>query len=136
PGRDGLIHSGKELFGNFTPQPPSANPNGYIALAHFDKPENGGNGDGIIDSRDAVFTRLRLWIDENHDGISQPGELHSLPELAVFSVALGYRESRRVDRYGNEFRYRGRINATDRQEDSSEANPTVYDVFLVEAGKR
>jgi hypothetical protein len=134
PGADGLVHNGKQLFGNFTPQPPSANPNGYIALAQYDKPENGGNGDGIIDSLDAVFSSLRLWIDENHDGICQANELHRLSELGVVSISLKYRESRRIDRYGNEFRYRGRINVTSQQENESQTDPIIYDVFLI-AGK-
>jgi hypothetical protein len=71
---------------------------------------NGGNGDGIIDSRDAVYSKILLWIDANHDGISQPNELHSLPELGVFSISLKYRYSRFVDHYGNSFLYKGTLN--------------------------
>jgi hypothetical protein len=135
PATDGLVHNGKELFGNFTPQPQSSHPNGFLALAEYDRPENGGNGDGIIDERDQVFSQLRLWIDENHDGICQPQELHTLQELGFFSISLKYRESRRTDRYGNQFRYRGRINVTDQQEDGSPADPTVYDVFFTEINR-
>ncbi|HKF20544.1 MAG TPA: hypothetical protein VKE93_03180 [Candidatus Angelobacter sp.] len=136
PGSDGLVHSGKELFGNFTSQPQSAHPNGFIALAQFDKPENGGNGDGIIDEKDEVFSKLRLWIDENHDGICQPQELHRLPELGVFSLDLNYSESRRTDQFGNQFRYKSRINPGERKDardhlDAASPGRWTYDVFLV-----
>jgi hypothetical protein len=60
PGADGLVHNGMQLFGDFTPQPASDHPNGFAALAVYDDPKNGGNGDGVIDSRDAIFASLRL----------------------------------------------------------------------------
>ncbi|MGA8489091.1 MAG: hypothetical protein WB711_01630 [Terriglobales bacterium] len=127
---NGRIDSGKELFGNFTAQPKSDDPNGFLALAEFDKLENGGNGDGIIDEHDAVFSHLLLWIDENHDGISQPNELHQLSELGVHSLALRYSESRRTDQYGNEFRYKSAINP-DPQDGHSKDGRWIYDVFFM-----
>ena len=82
----------------------------------------------MIDQNDQIFSSLRLWLDENHDGICQPGELHTLPELGVFSISLSYSLSHRVDDFGNVFRYWANINSGVSGE--SGVGRKAYDVFL------
>jgi hypothetical protein len=119
---NGKIDGGKELFGNFTD--PDCD-NGYCALAKYDS-----NGDGVIDWRDPIYSKLVLWIDANHDGVSQPEELHTLPELGVFSIGLKYRHEPLYDLFRNSFRYRGVLNP-DLIDGTSRDGRYTYDVFFV-----
>jgi hypothetical protein len=107
---NGKIDDGTELFSNFTPNSGfGSNKNGYNALAFYDRPVNGGNGDGWIDKSDAVFSKLLLWVDKNHNGISESDELFTLPQLGITRISLGYKESKWSDAYGNMFRYRAQV---------------------------
>lgn len=103
---NGVIDNGSELFGNATPQPeaPPSNYNGYAALTIFDWREFGGNDNGVIDAGDDVYDSLRLWRDVNHDGVSQPAELLSLPANDI-TIQVTYRVTATFDAVGNWLRY-------------------------------
>ena len=106
---NGRIEDGAELFGDGSIQVASGAPNGFMALAYYDMKEQGGNSDGVVDARDEVWSRLRLWRDVDHDAFSAPNELVALDAAGVHSFSLTATASTEVDANGNEFRFASTI---------------------------
>ena len=124
------IDTGAELFGNHTPQSLSTvGKNGFLALGDFDNIQSGGNGDGAITQSDGVFSLLRLWQDVNHNGISESVELKTLSDLGLAQLELTYKNSRKVDEYGNLFRYRAKV----KDVHGAQVGRWAWDVFLMTA---
>ena len=123
---NGTIDDGLELFSDAAEQAPSAEPNGFLALAVLDQPAKGGNGDGRVDAADHAFASLVAWQDRNHDGISQPDELIPLAATGVRSIDLDYSISGRHDHSGNYLRYRAKISGAK----ASGISRWAYDVFV------
>lgn len=99
------VDDGSELFGVGMTLPNGHRAgNGFEALSAYDEILNGGNGDGLITSADAVWNRLRLWTDEDHDAASDPRELIPIQSSCVESLDLHWTPSEVVDASGNQLR--------------------------------
>jgi hypothetical protein len=127
---NGRIDDGSELFGNYTPARPDmpgvTTPNGFEALKFLESAAYGtSERDGLITARDAAFSRLLLWRDLNHNGLSEPDELQLVAESGLEAISTDYKSSRRLDKHGNEFRQRSRVLWADGQYDH------IFDIWLV-----
>jgi hypothetical protein len=99
---NGRVDDGMELFGDAVRLPDgSTSVQGYEALAQFDVPSQGGNGNGVVDVGDRNYAKLWLWTDANHNGISEGNELERLIKKGVFAISLDFKTSGEVDEYGN-----------------------------------
>ncbi|MBZ9793910.1 cadherin-like domain-containing protein [Rhizobium sp. 3T7] len=78
---NGKIDNGSEIFsphfagGSYV--------DGLAALSTLDS-----NHDGKIDATDEAFSKLTVWQDLNHNGITDSGELSSLADHSISSVSL------------------------------------------------
>lgn len=100
--RNGIVDGGQELFGQGTLLPSGETAaNGFEALKVYDGPSYGGNGDGVISEDDLIWSHLRLWVDRNHDGISQPQEISSLRRFGIVAIRLDFSRVQEVDGNGN-----------------------------------
>ncbi|WP_426576497.1 hypothetical protein ACP179_18975 [Xenorhabdus stockiae] len=95
--KDGKINNGNELFGNNSILKNGIKAdNGFTALADLDD-----NGDGIFDQHDSLWDSLELWVDSNHDAVTDSGELYKLSESGISSINLAYKENGFKDINGN-----------------------------------
>ena len=107
--QNGTIDNGAELFGNHTLLTNGTlAANGFEALKQYD-----ADGNGIIDSSDPVYSSLRIWQDKNSNGSTDEGELRTLDQAGIASIALDYTEHTTTDSAGNVHRQQGRYTKAD-----------------------
>ena len=95
---NGKIDGGNELFGNASSiSEDEIAANGFLALANYDN-----NADGVMDEKDAMYSKIQVWRDVNSNGKTEDGELLSLKQAGIKSINLNYSEQYAVDDMGNE----------------------------------
>lgn len=122
---NGRVDGGGELFGEASTLGGRLAGDGFQALAMLDRPELGGNGNGLVESDDLMFQQLRLWLDANRDGVSQPGELRALEDEGITALLADARPSGETDAHGNDFALWGTFLRADGR------GGDVVDVYLV-----
>ncbi|MEY2839837.1 MAG: hypothetical protein RJB60_2136, partial [Pseudomonadota bacterium] len=85
---NGKIDSISELFGG-------NKGDGFTKLGSFDT-----NHDGLVDAKDADFSKLLVWQDLNGDHATDAGELRTLGEAGIASLSTGFTDAA-VEQLGN-----------------------------------
>jgi len=125
---NGKVDDASEMFGTFTGS-------GLADLAQYDV-----NHDGVIDANDAVYASLQVWQDLNGDGVSQGGELSSLADLGIASIALSGQAVNATTPQGTEIRTYSTFTRTDGTTsgvyDAVFGNDQTDTVYRGESGQR
>ena len=104
--RNGLVDDGSELFGVGTPLLEGGTaPNGFVALAQYDRPLLGGNDDGVISRADAIWPELSMWMDTNADGVATRDEMRRPDSFGLTSFGTIPKVRRYIDAAGNSLPY-------------------------------
>jgi hypothetical protein len=123
------------MFTDHSPQRhhQSDNPNGLLALGEYDH-----NFDLVIDRKDSIYSKLRVWIPAHcqhgsrTECTSRPDELHTLPDLGITSISLVYNGGTNLDKWGNNFRFYSHMNVESKDLQASSDTRLVYDVYLMQ----
>lgn len=99
--------------------------NGFKALEVHDK-----NGDKVINSKDEIFSSLKLWNDKDGNGLSNSREIASLKEMGIVEIDLNYK-SNNVTKYGNRARAKEKSTFSF-SKDGKSKNGRILDVWLSE----
>jgi serine-aspartate repeat-containing protein C/D/E len=99
---NGSIDDISEMFGG------SSKGAGFSKLSAFDS-----NGDGLVDANDTDFASLKIWRDLNGNHQTDDGELVSLENAGLLSLAVDYSELPFLDAQGNLHLERGSATLAD-----------------------
>ena len=91
--QDGTINDGRELFGSATVLSNGQRAgDGYTAMLDLD-----ANQDHKLTAADAAFKELQVWVDADHDGQTDTGELKTLADLGIVELDLNAQRSTATD---------------------------------------
>jgi|RhiMethySRZTD1v2_1073278.scaffolds.fasta_scaffold01329_5 hypothetical protein len=113
--QSGSVAAPHLLFGGM---PPGVN--GFDTLGQFENDpmqwlrsptplKTGPEPPGIVDESDPVFHRLILWVDANHNGLSEADEMRSPQSVGLVQISSGYEGTSEREQHGNLFRYKAKV---------------------------
>jgi hypothetical protein len=147
--KNGVIDGADNLFGSYTQHSngdflavkADYNPNGFLALAFYDQPAQGGNMDGVIDNKDKIYKYLRLWKPKHcHLHPDQPcvaldNELFKLESQGVHSISVAYSAADEKDAVGNTCNFKSMVNTEKAHPQKSKDGRWACDFNLVVKGQ-